>query len=895
MKTKRIGLVISLFILAACSIYAQNAKTILETIGIKEGTCLIVDTSEALALDLAEKSKLRIYLVNPDQKNVDAMRLKIDKAGKYGQITCRKEDLNNILYPTYFFDLVVVKSIKLDQDAFKEAYRLIKPGRAGIFIGCGDIGSLLKQLDAPCVKTTKIEKAGVLTILGKGYEHSNKYIKPPLTRLWVACEAQEKCNDGYAFTKSASLEMMKASQGEIVREQCMNNVPLDAYTGEKAVPEEKYAKSDYEQQPVPYIPYGLENGAKDSFGRHHSRFDALDPKTRKQAWSFFADFVYFGNCSPYRYANGRLYKSMMRNLLVIDATTGELLWQHRNGGHKCAGIRVARSILFQPNMLSFRIQAFISDIGWEKRIPKGDVLERGTDTSTLRTPDSALRTSSDWPMFHYDACRTGFSPDKTIKPPLKVLWKFKTGAKVRCSPVIVDGTVYVGSSDNKFYAFDAQTGKMKWRFYTDDEIHSSPCVWGNAVYFGCDDGKVYALDRNTGKLVWAYKTATKAPLTPLFGTNMPWFPSWKRKQWMETLKTDKEMQKVFSPSRSYSPLVFNGQPLSGPGVARSSPIVVDGILYVGTGLGENAEPCWGFLYALDAGTGKLVWKKGETDISERGEFAFGIANSPCHHKGQIHFSYGSYTAVDAKKGELLLKGGTLRTQATSSSFEKFPYAYSTQDGKRVNYASGSLFWRGMGSTPRGDVAIDTATQTVLVATGSQLFAVDMRSGKVKWEGRHPQRTIWGLVRRYNKPLGSRGNMSFHQPVCIVGKKAYLSGGNEIAVFDIQSGSSQTARPAGRGKYAIPNFNPWRQRAPWKLVEPESTLTGPNGLVMSAPATANGVIFAGSDDGSVYAWDLKTEKVAWKYQTGGMVRSSPAISRGRLYIGSDDGYVYCFSQ
>ena len=81
--------------------------------------------------------------------------------------------------------------------------------------------------------------------------------------------------------------------------------------------------------------------------------------------------------------------------------------------------------------------------------------------------------------------------------------------------------------------------------------------------------------------------------------------------------------------------------------------------------------------------------------------------------------------------------------------------------------------------------------------------------------------------------------------------------------------------------------------PWPVLAPLRELTGPEDFVNTAPAIANGLIFAGSDDGCVYAWDLKTGEMVWKHQTGAKVRSSPAIAGGRLYVGSDDGYVYCF--
>ncbi|WP_425604810.1 PQQ-binding-like beta-propeller repeat protein [Halobellus marinus] len=37
-------------------------------------------------------------------------------------------------------------------------------------------------------------------------------------------------------------------------------------------------------------------------------------------------------------------------------------------------------------------------------------------------------------------------------------WRFETDGSVDSSPVVVDGTVYVGSMDNHVYALDAASG-----------------------------------------------------------------------------------------------------------------------------------------------------------------------------------------------------------------------------------------------------------------------------------------------------------------------------------------------------------------------------------------------------------------------------------------------------
>ena len=67
-------------------------------------------------------------------------------------------------------------------------------------------------------------------------------------------------------------------------------------------------------------------------------------------------------------------------------------------------------------------------------------------------------------------------------------------------------------------------------------------------------------------------------------------------------------------------------------------------------------------------------------------------------------------------------------------------------------------------------------------------------------------------------------------------------------------------------------------------------------VRSSPAVdKNGDIYFGSDDGSVYAL-FPDGALKWSFQTYSAVRSSPAIGpEKRLYVGSDDGYLYCLGE
>ena len=58
--------------------------------------------------------------------------------------------------------------------------------------------------------------------------------------------------------------------------------------------------------------------------------------------------------------------------------------------------------------------------------------------------------------------------------------------------------------------------------------------------------------------------------------------------------------------------------------------------------------------------------------------------------------------------------------------------------------------------------------------------------------------------------------------------------------------------------------------------------------------ANGLVYVGSNDNNVYAFNAATGTVKWKFSTGSDVWSSPDISGGVVYIGSNGGKVYALN-
>ena len=74
--------------------------------------------------------------------------------------------------------------------------------------------------------------------------------------------------------------------------------------------------------------------------------------------------------------------------------------------------------------------------------------------------------------FHGNNARTGVFDSAGPKQFGAVKWTFKTEGAIIASPAIADGTVFIGSSDNGFYALDQETGKQKWKvMFTDRSRH----------------------------------------------------------------------------------------------------------------------------------------------------------------------------------------------------------------------------------------------------------------------------------------------------------------------------------------------------------------------------------------------------------------------------------------
>jgi outer membrane protein assembly factor BamB len=60
---------------------------------------------------------------------------------------------------------------------------------------------------------------------------------------------------------------------------------------------------------------------------------------------------------------------------------------------------------------------------------------------------------------------------------------------------------------------------------------------------------------------------------------------------------------------------------------------------------------------------------------------------------------------------------------------------------------------------------------------------------------------------------------------------------------------------------------------------------------SSPLVANGLVYIGDQDGYVYAFDARTGRPRWSFNTGAPIKASPTLAYGRIYIGNYAGAFF----
>jgi len=112
--------------------YANTAWRIVEESGIDKGYCLIIGGGTGrLAYEIAKRTQLNIYVLEPDTNKVDQARRTLTEAGLYGgRITVERTSLEMLPFPPYVFNLVIDQGALRDgspSTPAEEIFRVTKP------------------------------------------------------------------------------------------------------------------------------------------------------------------------------------------------------------------------------------------------------------------------------------------------------------------------------------------------------------------------------------------------------------------------------------------------------------------------------------------------------------------------------------------------------------------------------------------------------------------------------------------------------------------------------------------------------------------------------------------------------------------------------------------------
>ena len=332
-------------------------------------------------------------------------------------------------------------------------------------------------------------------------------------------------------------------------------------------------------------------------------------------------------------------------------------------------------------------------------------------------------------MFRGDAAHSGVYASPPLRQFGGLQWRVQTGGMVQSSAAVHDGTLYIGSGDGRLYALDAATGEERWQFRAGRAISSTPAVGNGLVVFGSRDNRYWAVDARTGKERWRLETGRDLPFPWGFesGDLYTASPAWAA----GTLYLGSGDGRLYAVDPMSGKVRWR---FATEGRIRASPAVAGDRVYVGSADGT--------LYALDASSGREVWRfQTEGRTLESGKFGFDrrtIQASPAVADGRVFVGSrdGFLYALDAATGKLAWRVDHQMSWVNTSPAVADGVVYAGSSDERflqaVDARTGRERWRLATERPVWSSPA-VAGDMVYVGDGSgTVYAVDRATGRERW-------------------------------------------------------------------------------------------------------------------------------------------------------------------
>jgi outer membrane protein assembly factor BamB len=243
-----------------------------------------------------------------------------------------------------------------------------------------------------------------------------------------------------------------------------------------------------------------------STGSHEGRVVALNFYNGQIRWS--RDLPSRSESSPL-FDHGKLFfGSQNGTVYALNASNGRTIWTYHAPGSVKASPTLTGGVLYFGDY-SGHVQAISERSGRRLWISgsEGALLGSGTFYSTAAVIyGRVFLGNTDGRLYAYDA-QSG-----------RLDWAHQTGDYVYASPAVTNApglgpTIYAGSYDGNFYALNARSGQVDWEYHAGGKISGSATIVGNIVYFA-DLGThtTYGLGISTGKQVFKLDTGSFDPV-----------------------------------------------------------------------------------------------------------------------------------------------------------------------------------------------------------------------------------------------------------------------------------------------------------------------------------------------------------------------------------------------
>jgi len=436
-------------------------------------------------------------------------------------------------------------------------------------------------------------------------------------------------------------------------------------------------------------------------------------------------------------------------------------------------------------------------------------------------------------------------------------------------------------------AGDVPRLKLKWAFQYPGAKNGQATVIGNRLFVTSMSGAVYALDAKTGCVYWRH-AADAATRSSVAVAAMPkgsparaalFYSDWTKAAVALDADTGKQLWKT----------VIDDQ----PGLQMTgAPTYWEGKLFVPISSGNEAFagiPSWecckfrGALVALDAATGKVLWKRYTTEQEPK---PFKKNSDGMTMWGPSGGSIWVAPTIDAAR-RLIYVG-------TSNSYTDVPYD-NADSVMAIEADTGKVRWTrqltpddnyidGCYRTPKPancpnpvgpDFSIGASVILHKLPGGGELLLAGQKSGMIY--ALDPAKNGAIAWQRQLSRGSALGGIEFG--TAADGERVY-AGVSDIVVFPREKGKPGLWALDARTGAVV-----WNQPT---AIAPTCRWKGIwcHGAISQAISVIPGVVFAGSYDGHFRAYDAKTGKIVWDVDTG--TDPVTALNGKQVYGGVMDG-------